>query len=95
MPETDLPELQEIRRTILYHLPAGHHLKSVDLTFGVLTEGQDPAFTVLIKIAEEPDAYSGDYHTMTELIRDKWSRDDLYVKFQFVNAGDDSTLPVS
>jgi hypothetical protein len=76
-----LPELEDIRRIVLDELPPGHYLESVELTFGTLGEGQEPQFTVLIGLSEDPDADPDvSYYEITERIRQRWSRDDLYVK---------------
>jgi hypothetical protein len=81
MAKPDLPELEDIRRIVLDQLLAGHHLKSVELTVGTLVEGQDQQFTVLIGLSEDPDADPDmSYHEITSRIRERWSRDDLYVK---------------
>lgn len=86
MAETDLPELEEIRRIVLDELPEGHHLNSVELTFGALSEGQEPQFTVLIGLSEDPDADPAvSYYEITRRIRERWSRDDLYVKIHTGN----------
>lgn len=69
-------------------LPAGFHLESVDLTVGTLGGGQNPAFIVLIKISEDLDAEGfGLGHDITERIRERWSRDDLYVKIELRERG--------
>jgi hypothetical protein len=84
MVEPDLRELQTIREMVLGALQPGFHLESVDLTVATLVEGQDPAFTVLIKISEDPGAEGfGLGYNITERIREKWSRDDLYIKVEF------------
>jgi len=82
MTEPVIPELEEIRRIVLDELPMGHHLEGVDLTYGNLAEGQDPAFMVLIKVTEEPGADPGEglAYEITRRIRERWSRDVLYVK---------------
>ena len=86
MPDTDIPEVELIREIVQSQLPYGYILESVDLTFGGLIEGQTPAFVALIKILEQPDADPG-YglaHEITNRIREKWSRDDLYIKIQSI-----------
>lgn len=98
MAEPDLPELEDIRRIVLDQLLPGHHLKSVEITVGTLVEGQEPQFTVLIGLSEDPDADPDmSYHEITSRIRERWSRDDLYVKIHCEDskAGEDFTVTFS
>ena len=86
MPESDLPELKEIEEMVRSVLRPGFYLESVDLTVGTLVEGQPPAFTVLLKISEDPGAEGfGLGYDIGERIRERWSRDDLYIKIESVD----------
>jgi hypothetical protein len=78
----ELPPLEEIRQIVEKELPPGHRLDSLDLTVDTFPGGQPPAFTVLIRIREEPGASEawGVAHDISTQIRERWSRDDLYIK---------------
>ena len=85
MSNSELPELEEIKQFVLDSLPEGYQLDSVNLTVGTIYEGQEPAFTVLINISSEPDVPSyGMGYDISARIREKWSRDDLYIKINWV-----------
>ena len=74
-------------------LRPGFHLESVDLTVGTLVEDQAPAFTVLLKISEDPDAEGfGLGYDIAERIRKRWSRDDLYIKIESCDREPDGDL---
>lgn len=86
MSGSDLPELSEIERIVLECLTEGFYLEKIDLTVDDLDGGRPPAFTVLITISE--DAYAeghGLSHEIGSRIRQKWSRDDLYVKTKYID----------
>ena len=80
----DIPELRIVRRIVELHMPAGHRLKDVDLSFGVLEEGQEPRFLVLIELEQEaraPEPY-GWIDKVIKIIRQQWPDDDFYVKLK-------------
>jgi hypothetical protein len=77
-----LPELEQIAQIIREELPSGHRLERIELTVDTLYEGQAPAFTVLVDLVEDEhaDLGAGMACNITQRIRKRWSRDDLYVK---------------
>ena len=84
----DIPELLIIRELVHRYMPKGHRLKTLDLSFGVLEEGQEPRFLVLIELeqerhAPEPFAWAD---KMTKIIRTQWPRDDFYIKLKILMA---------
>ena len=80
MPE--LPELEVIAEIIRAELPRGDRVEHIDLIVDTLYEGQQPAFTLLVQLVEDEDAdpSRGMAYNITQRIRRRWSRDDLYVK---------------
>ena len=84
----DIPELLMIREIVQRHIPAGHRLNHIDLSFGTLEEGQEPRFLILIDLEQErhaPEPF-GWADKMTKIICQQWPRDDFYVKLKIIMA---------
>jgi hypothetical protein len=84
----DIPELHLIREIVRKYMPEGHRLNSLDLSFGSLEEGQEPRFLVLVELLQEtraPVPY-GWVDKLSKIIREKWPKDDFYVKLKIVLA---------
>jgi hypothetical protein len=77
--------LAEIRTIVDQELPSGHHIESVNLTVDALVERQVPVFTVDVTTLEDEDADEGMGvgHAITQRIRQRWSRDDLYIRLHW------------
>ena len=70
-------------------VPVGHEIISVELSADRLHEAQQPAFiTVVVSLRENENAQemSGVAYEITKQIREKWSRDDLYIRIQTIVA---------
>jgi hypothetical protein len=83
-----IPELYIIEELVRKYMPAGHHLKSVDLSFGSLEEGQDPRFVILVKLIQdggvpEPMGWAD---KLSKIICQQWPNDSFYVKVHIVLA---------
>jgi hypothetical protein len=83
-----IPELWIIREIVRRHMPEGHTLKGVDLSFGSLEENQDPRFLILIELQQRTPAPEpfGWADKMTKVIRQRWPGDDFYVKVKILAA---------
>ena len=85
-PQPVIPELWIIRQIVRRHLPEGHTLKNVDLSIGSLEENQEPRFLILIELEKTiagPELF-GWADEMTKIIRQRWPRDDFYVKVKII-----------
>jgi hypothetical protein len=84
----DIPELHIIKEMVRKYMPEGHRLNAVELSFGSLEEGQEPRFLVLIELAQETQAPEpfGWIDKLSKIIREKWPKDDFYVKLKIVMA---------
>jgi hypothetical protein len=89
----DIPELLMIREIVQRYMPAGHRLNNIDLSFGVLEEGQEPRFLILIDLEQErhaPEPF-GWADKMTKIIRAQWPKDDFYIKLKIIIAPEPGT----
>jgi hypothetical protein len=83
-----IPELWIIQEIVRRHMPEGHTLKNVDLSIGSLEENQEPRFLVLIELERQtagPELF-GWADKMANIIRQRWPRDDFYVKVKIAAA---------
>jgi hypothetical protein len=84
METRDFPPEDLVRAAVEEELPEGVKLKRVSFTFGVLAKGMPESFMVVIELAEDEDARRrgtpGLGYAITERIRRRWSRGDLYVR---------------
>ena len=80
--QPDIPELYIIEELVRKYMPEGHHLKSVDLSFGSLEEGQEPRFLVLVDLVQENDVPKplGWVDKLSKIISQQWPKDSFYVK---------------
>ena len=86
--ESEIPELYIIREIVRQYMPRGHRLSSLDLSFGSLLEDQEPRFLVLVELVQEdhsPELF-GWADRLAKVIREKWPKDDFYVKLKIVTA---------
>ena len=83
-----IPELWIIREIVRRHMPEGHTLKNVDLSIGSLEEDQEPRFLILIDLQQQtpgPEPF-GWADKMSKVIRQRWPKDDFYVKVKIIAA---------
>jgi hypothetical protein len=82
----DIPELYIIKELVRKYMPVGHHLNSVDLSFGSLEDGQEPRFLVLVELTQETHAPEplGWVDKLSKIIRQQWPEDNFYVKLNIV-----------
>ena len=83
-----IPELWMVREIVRRHMPAGHTLKSVDLSVGALEEHLEPKFVIVIELQQDvpgPEPF-GWADQMGKVIRQRWPKDDFYVKVKIMAA---------
>ena len=83
-----IPELLMIREIVVRHMPEGHTLKDVDLSVGALEEHLEPRFVIVIELQQDtpgPEPF-GWADEMAKVIRQRWSKDDFYVKVKIIAA---------
>ena len=83
-----IPELWMIREIVRRHMPQKHRLNNVDLTIGALEEDQEPRFVIVIELQQEmpgPEPF-GWADQMAKVIRQRWPKDDFYVKVKIIAA---------
>ena len=84
MSANDFPPEEIVKTIVEEELPAGIRLKRISFTFDALEKGLPEGFIVVIELEENEDARRfgtpGLGYAITQRIRTRWSRDDLFVK---------------
>lgn len=84
----EIPELWIIREIVRRHMPEGHTLNNVDLNVGALEENQEPRFVIVIELQQDnpgPEPF-GWADEMVKVIRQRWPKDDFYIKVKIIAA---------
>lgn len=88
MEREEFPPEEMVKAIIEENLPEGVRLKGISFTFDTLAPGKPEGWVVIAELIEDDEAWRtgspGLAYNITQYIRRRWSRDDLYVKIRII-----------